>query len=128
MYNFVYYVLYKRNLKDGKGSARYNGSLIVAVTLMIHIGLLIAIMKKIFLSNVNWKYISEITKEYKAIEIMLIVLFILSVFLYYTKTRSEKVFNYYSQNVKHKKLTDGIKVLLIIFIPLITMMIIGWKK
>ncbi|MEO6638055.1 MAG: hypothetical protein ABIN25_07245, partial [Ginsengibacter sp.] len=60
MYNFIYYILYKHNLKDGKGSAQFNGSLIVAIALIIHMGLLLVIIKKYFLPEANWRYISEI--------------------------------------------------------------------
>ena len=48
MYDFVFWVLYMANLKDGRGYGRYNGVSIVTLAIILHTLLVLAVVKKIF--------------------------------------------------------------------------------
>lgn len=98
-----------------KGFARYNGALIVGLTVIIHIMLLYSILKTIFL---NW-FKTYVDKGSSGI----LYLFVFSVFglgfLYYNSKKTEKILNRYSDDQNPTKTINYIKVISLMLIPLI---------
>lgn len=119
MYNYIFFVLYKHNLKDGKGSGRYNGSLAVGVALIIHIAMLLSLFKKIFPESGLFfnSFLSN-----KSTNIIFIILSFILVFLYYDSKRIEQILKRKENNNVSR--IDFIKVILILVTPFILMTII----
>lgn len=48
MYNYIFWVKYRADLSSGDSKSRFDASLIVAVALTFHVGLIIAIIQRFF--------------------------------------------------------------------------------
>jgi hypothetical protein len=50
MYDFVFFIIYSQQLQKNRSEtfSRYNGSLIASLALLIHIGFIYAIIRKVF--------------------------------------------------------------------------------
>lgn len=98
-----------------KGFARYNGALIVGLTVGIHVMLLYSILKTIFL---NW-FKNHVGK----VNLGILSLFVFSVFglafFYYTSKKTEKILHRYSSDLNPTKTINYLKVISIMFIPLV---------
>ena len=129
MYNYIFWVLYNRDLnRRGKSNtfSRYDASLIVFIALLIHITFIVELIKRFFF-NVFASLHLEYLINNKGIEILLFIACIFLIFNFYTENRINKIVDKYSPK-KNQPLISGIIVLLIIFIPLISLIIIGWKR
>jgi glucan phosphoethanolaminetransferase (alkaline phosphatase superfamily) len=117
MYDFIYYIVYKQQIEKGKslGFSRYNGCLIVGLTLIIHLLLIFSILKTIFL---NW-FTNHIGKVNQGILFLFVLLVFGSVFYYYNARVTEKILKRYSQDVEPMKMLTYFKIIIIIFVPLI---------
>lgn len=125
MYNYIFWVIYTRNINRNKGEwlSRHNASGIVFFAILIHTLLFLEISGKWFNSKINLEYLMT----NKAFSVLGVLLCIFSIYLYYTKKRITKIENKYCHNKSIEKLNNNWIVLFIIFIPLLTVMIIGKK-
>lgn len=123
MYNFIYYVIYNQQLEKGKspGFSRYNGCLIVALALIIHMMFLFAITKSIIL---HW-----FEKHFRKIETWNVPIFVITIFIivfsYYNKEKSEKILNKFSNYLNPTRTINYMKIMLIMFIPLLIAIILS---
>jgi len=116
MYNFIFYVMYHRQLKmDGdKVFARYNGAFIVFFALLVHLVLLGAIFRKFYLHC----YGIDMYINNKAIIALFVIGFMILTCLYYNKKRAERVLSAYSSDLDPVRSGNIVKVVSILFIPL----------
>lgn len=125
MYNFIYYILYKHQINKGSSTtfASYNAALIVAFTLVVHAMFLFSVFKKIFY---NWfkDHTPYISKNITAPVALLIMA---GVFIYYNNIKTEKFLNKYSEKQKSKGICDFIKIMVMIFLPLIITIFLSKK-
>lgn len=119
MYNFIFYVLYKANIKDGRFTAKYQASLIVFLAILIHALLFFSILKRIFIKQFEASNISEWFNEHKAVYILIMIIFIFILYRYYNDKKIEKILNKYSNKPNSTKASNIIKVLLILLVPII---------
>jgi hypothetical protein len=124
MYNYIFWTVYNRNISRNKGEwlSRQNASGVVFFAIFIHLFFIIEIIKR-FWFNLDLKYLTENT----GISILGVFFFILVTYLYYSKSRIAKINYKYSKNQKIVERSNGWIVLLIIFIPLLLIIIFGWK-
>jgi hypothetical protein len=125
MYDFIYYVIYNQQLEKGKslGFSRYNGCLIVAFTIWVHILFLFALLKTIF---IEW-FRSHIGKSNHAITGLFFVGVFGLVFYHYNIKRTEAILNRYSNGMNPTSVSNYGKVIGILFIPLILIAILASK-
>ena len=126
MLNYIFYTLYKYNLKDGKRYARINGNIIVVVTLFIYIGFIIVGIKNFAPSLFKKIPFDLLTKNIIGIIFILISCFI---YIYYNDKRIDKLISRKGnipQNPSYG--LDVVFVILLIFVPLTALIIFGWKK
>ncbi len=118
MYNFIYFVIYNQQIKKGGSEtfSRYNGSLIVSFALIVHFAFLGLIMKLIVRYFNNAFFNIKINKVF-------FVPFVLGVMvmtiIYYNTNRTKIILNKYSTIVNPTSSGNFLKLLSIIFIPLI---------
>jgi len=100
MYNYIFWVIYNKNINNNKGEwlSRNNASGIVFFTIFIHIAFLISIIEKI----INYKQ-NQIIKANTSLEVFIVIIFLLLTNLYYNKKRVLKIKSRYS-NVEKKKI------------------------
>ncbi len=128
MYNYIFWVLYNRDLnrrKKSKTFSRYDASLIVFFTLLVHIAFILEIIKKFFFGFFESLHLDYLTNN-KGFEVLLFALLIFLVYKFYTENRIKMIVNKYS-GLKWNPTLNGIIVLVIIFLPLILLIIMGWK-
>jgi len=125
MYNFIYYIIYKQQIEKGRslGFARYNGCLIVGLTVIIHVMLFFSILKTIFL---NW-FKNHIGKVNSGIMFLFVFIVFCLVFYYYNSRITEKILNRYSRDLKPSRTINYIKIMIITLIPLIIGIILARK-
>lgn len=126
MYDFIYYVIYKQQIEKGRslGFSRYNGCLIVGFAVIVHIMFLFSILKIIFL---NW-FRDYIGKVNSGITFLFVFIIFGLVFYYYNDTKkTEKILNRYSRDLYPTSIINYIKIIIIIFLPLIIGIILARK-
>src|ERR1700737_4341088 len=108
MYDFVFFVIYNQQIKKGKGAgfARYNGSLIASLTLLIHIMLLFSIFKFICFS---WYKTHSGVLNKGFISFFVVILMILG-FFYYNENRTEKISHKFARDANPTRVGNYIKV------------------
>ena len=119
MYNFIFWVLYQANIKDGKNSAKYNGVLIVLLIAVIHLFFLFIIIKIIFkekfaaINDRNWY-------NHNKPFLFFIILFLgCLLYFYYNNNRIIKILDKYKDEINPTKFSNIIKIALLLFIPVI---------
>jgi len=128
MYNFIFYTLYKYNLKDGEGSARINGCMVVALALMIHIVLLFAVIRKVAPDFYKIAVANSLPKD-KAFGLFLISLIGIRTFFWYDKSRIKRLLAKKKTIPEHvSNGWDILYVILFLVIPIISIMIVFWKR
>lgn len=128
MYNFIFYTLYKYNYKDGESTARINGCMIVALALIIHVGLLFAVIK-IIAPYFYRTVISDYLPKDKSFGLFIILLIGIGTFFWYNKSRVNKLLA--KKNAILEYVSNGwdiLYVILLLVIPLIPVIIIFWKR
>jgi hypothetical protein len=126
MYNFIFYVIYCQQIQKEKGEAfaRYNGSLIVGLAIFMHICFFAVVLKKVL----SHFYEIDFVVLNKGIWLIPVLFFFTLVFIYYNKERTQKILNNrYSENLNPTRTSNYIKVLCIIFIPLVIIIALSKK-
>lgn len=118
MYSFIFYVLYKANIKDGQFTAKFQACLITFFAIFLHLALVLAILKKIFIKQFESSGVSLWFNEHKEIYLLILALLGFFLYMYYNKDRIEKILSKYS-TVSKSKLENGLKVIGILLIPII---------
>jgi hypothetical protein len=128
MYDYIFYTLYKYNLKDGKGYAKLNGIIIVGVAIFLHLALIMVVLKKIFPASLQGIQ-SSFQTNYKSWSLLILFVSILILYFYYNKKRVEKILS------KRKPIDinspNGLDILWVgslIFIPIALILIFSWKE
>lgn len=126
MYDYIFWVLYSRNINRNKSEwlSRNNASGVVFFSIFIHIVFIIQIIKKLVSSDLGLEKIN-FDKTVLGIAFLLCILF---VYLYYTKKKIIRIGEKYKNSESIYILYGGWIVLAIIFIPLLIVIILGWKK
>ena len=119
MYDFIFFVLYRANLKDGEDSARYNGIIIVSLALLIHIIFVLAIIKEIFIKQYQSTGITYWFNHNRVVYIILLILFAFIVYRYYNSNKIKRVMNKYVNEDSPTKPSYIVKILLILILPII---------
>ena len=119
LYNFIFCVLYKRDLDRGKSESfsRYDAVLIVAFTLFLHLSLFVSLVKKIFSDRFEELNLSYLLDKDKIIYIIILVGCFFLLIRFYNEIKIEKMIARFDMNVNSSKTSNIIKVLLAIFIP-----------
>ncbi len=127
MYNFIFYTLYKYNLKDGPRLAKINACAIVALALLIHVLFFYAAIKKI--APDFYRTILENSLPHdKILRTVLVLIIGLCVFFWYNRPRVKKLLSKRKVIPEHVSYDwDIIYVVLLLLIPLIPIIIIFWK-
>ena len=100
MYKFLFYFIYKYQLKDNKGKvglSRYMSSLVVTIVIFFDLMLLYALARYILYNFYNISIASDATSEYSGLNVI-IVLTIMILVMYY-------VYKYFNLD-RIKRLTD----------------------
>ena len=116
MYNLIFYFIFNQQINKGRsrGFARFNGSLIVYVALLIHVFLILEIIKKFFHNKMDIKFLTE----NKTLEFIFFSLCILLLYSYYTPKRIEAITNKYAMSSLLENY-GGVITICLIFIPLL---------
>lgn len=125
MYDFIYYIIYKQQIEKGRsvGFARYNGCLIVGITIIIHLMFFLSVLKTIFL---DW-FKNHIGKVNEGMIFLFVFLVFCSVFYYYNARITEGILNRYSGDIKSTRIISYVKIMIIILFPLIIAIILARK-
>jgi hypothetical protein len=92
MYNFIFYFIYRAKINaDGKGVTRYSASLIVAIYLGVHLGLLYAITRFIFCYYWQISIARSNSHPSGFKNIILAIFLILLSYKYFNEKRVEKI-------------------------------------
>jgi len=123
MYNYVFAVIYNWAIRKGKGQwlSKQHACNGVTFTLLTHLALILAIVKRYFGTKLD-----QFASMEKSSIIIGVVLFFIAVRLFYSKKRIQKIESKYIAREKLKK--GGRLVLSLIFIPLVALIIIGWQS
>lgn len=123
MYNLIFFYIYRQQLNKGKDKdfAIYNGSLIVSLAAFFHLATLYVIIEKV----IKYEPDLSILKYYKSIEIVVIGLYMLIIYRYFSKNKKRiaKIEEQYSNNEIIKSY-GGIIVAGLIFVPLLLFIIL----
>lgn len=118
-----------RNLRDGKKYGRFNGSLLVFITLIIHILLLLEVIK--FFVNPLGRFPSlNYLTIHRLFEIFVLITIMLGTYFYYNEKKIERIVDKYqlSQVTNQQSKSGYIFFTSIFFIPLLLLLLIGWKR
>ncbi len=121
MYNFIFWVLYKANINDGNFTAKFQATIIVLFALYIHLVFVWLIVQSLFVqmfTSFNLDYLKS-----KETQVVIIALSAFLIYKYYNANRIQRIVNKYSENESYDVL-DKLKVGLLIFIPLISIILI----
>jgi len=125
MYNYIFYTVYRYNIKDGKTFARINASIVVGVAFASHFSLLFVLLKTAF-PDVFRNILPSLNRAVGAI--FFVALFGL-IYIYYNSRRLRKIILKRGEIIIPVGLeSDVLKVVLILFIPIFASMIIGWDR
>ncbi len=121
MYNLIFYYIYCQQINKGKsiGFARFNGGLIVFLTIWLHAFLILAIIEKYFKHKVDIAFFTN----NKTLEYSFMLLCIWFAFLYFNNKRVEKIDAEFSEKGWFNNY-GGFLTLLLIFAPLISIVVI----
>jgi uncharacterized membrane protein len=124
MYKFVYYFIYNQQLQKGKSEAfaRGNGSLVAALAVVLHLELLFTLIRKVLS---NYYSISFNKKEYQFILYALLGIFALSYYWFKSVKRTQRIMDKLVTDRDPTRTGNVIKVIAIIFIPLIVIIILA---
>jgi hypothetical protein len=122
MYNFVFYFIYKSQLKDGPFVARYFATFVVAIQIFIQIGFLYSICR--FVLCYNYKFsiaLSDVKNSnfIHLVEFLGIALIMVILFKVYNKNKIEIIKISYEERGFHYSLMNIAKFILVIILPLI---------
>lgn len=125
MYDYIFWILYSRNINRDKGEwlSRNNASGVVFFAIFIHIDFFIQIIKKIVGSKSGLRSINFDS----TILIVVFLLCILCVYLYYNKYRIARIERKYKNSNSAYIKFGGWIVAILIFVPLLIIIILGWK-
>lgn len=125
MYNYIFWVVYNRNINRNKSKwlSRHNASGAVFFALFVHVIFVMECIKAIF----KFKPSLEFLTINRVGEGIFFLLCILLTYLFYTENRIAKIVDSHSNDRKNGML-NGLIVLMLIFIPLCIIIILGWKK
>src|SRR5881394_1496365 len=102
MYNFIFYVLYQANIKDGRLIARINGAMIVFLAMLIHLLFFSVVLKRIFTEQFEESGIKDWFNEHKPIYGLILILLTFFVYQYYNYNRIDNIVNKYSGKIKER--------------------------
>jgi hypothetical protein len=124
MYKFIHYFIYNQQLQKGKSEAfaRGNGSLVAALAIVLHLELIFAITRKILS---NYYTISFTRKEYQFILYALLGIMALSYYWFNSVKRTQRIMDKLVTDRDPTRTGNVIKVIAIIFIPLIISIILA---
>lgn len=124
MYNYIFWVIYQKNINSEKGKwlSKNNASGVVFFSILVHVALIFQLSKTFFGVTPALQYITT----HKGLEIIIGLLCIGVVYLFYSENQIAKLEEKYANN---EALNDygGWVVFLVIFIPLILIIVMGWK-
>lgn len=119
MYNFIYYVLYSANIKDGKFTARFQASLITFFALFVHIALVLSVLKRVFRENYENSGMQSWFNSHKSLYLLIMAVFVFLTFKYYNEDRITKILDRYKEEAYPTRPINVIKVILILLIPIV---------
>jgi hypothetical protein len=120
MYNFIFYFIYRAKINaDGKGVTRYSASLIVAIYLGVHLGLLYAITRFIFCYYWQISIARSNSHPSGFKNIILAIFLILLSYKYFNEKRVEKILNKHEGIEKFYTLKNIIKFVMLFIVPLL---------
>lgn len=125
MYEFLYFIVYKKNEKDGILYSRLNCSIIVGLAILIHLLFLLTLTRYLLGVDVFQK-LKWLSSGHLGIKVISILIFMIFTFFYFDNKRSQIVVERY----KHVSYTSYKNYLLassIIFVPLAIIIILNWK-
>ncbi|SRR5258708_5475700 len=123
MYDFIFWVVYSDNRRKSKSTwlSRSNASGIVFFALLIHVFFIIEILKKAEISYVSLKYLTN----HRSIEVLIGLALMSFAFFYYNDKRVITINDRFLKNTR-AKWQNRLMVVLVIFVPLLSIMIMGW--
>ncbi|RWZ84326.1 MULTISPECIES: hypothetical protein [Hydrotalea] len=126
MYDYIFWILYRRNINRNNSEwlSRNNASGVVFFAIFIHVVFVILIIKKLVRSNLGLESIN-FDKGILGVSFLLCILL---VYLYYTKNKIAKIGKKYENRDSAYIEFGGWIVAALIFIPLLIILIIGWKR
>lgn len=124
MYNFTYFVIYNQQIQKGQSEtfSRYNGILLVWLAVIVHLSFIGLIIKKIISRFYGYAFVLN-----KGTYLPIIISFLTPIIFYYNRQRTDQILKMYSGQGSPTKASNFIKVLSIIFIPLIIGAILSKK-
>lgn len=125
MYNLIFVVVYDWAMRHDKGEwlSKVHACNAMSFAFLVHISFVLEGLK--FYFGLDVKQISILTN--KNFMILIVIFVFLFAHLYYSKNRIKIIYNKYFITKKSKKF-NGLKVAILIIIPLIIMIIIGGEK
>jgi len=126
MYNFIHYYIYNQQLQKGKseGFARANGSMVAAMTISMHIALLLSVIKMILI-----KY-CDIVLQPKYLWLAhpgLMTIFLIFYFRFSSKKNTELIMDKLATEKDPTRGSNTIKIVALIFVPIIIVFILAPK-
>jgi hypothetical protein len=123
MYSFVHYFIYNQQLQKGKteGFARSNGSLVAALTIVIHLELIFVIVRKTLSKNY---FVSFSTVGYRLFQLLILGIFALAYYWFNSTERTQRIMGKLVTEKDPARGVNAIKVIALIFVPVITMIIL----
>ena len=125
MYNFIFYFIYKSQVNQKSGGpivARYIGSLIVFLAILIHVGFIYSIVRFSLFRIVSNSIAFSLGKTYGEKLILLLPLFIpiiLLVYKYFNNDKIDKLVKKYDEQENFYSYLSIFKFIFIIVVPLI---------
>jgi hypothetical protein len=120
MYNFLFWMLYQKNIKNGPTVARYNGAIVVAANIGIEILLLFDVIRKYFFDF----YIKYKTGDINKFTAWIFIIgMMMGAYLYYTPARIERILEKRKDQYPFTS-NNIVKALSIFFIPLVLLFIV----
>jgi hypothetical protein len=127
MYKFVHYFIYNQQLQKGKseGFSRWNGSMVAALAVCIHISFVLAVAKWLLSDFFNIR-IPNI--DHWIIKIVALGIFGLSSYWFNSKERTQRIIDQLGKGEYATGSNNAIKVIAIIFVPVIFIIILAQKS
>lgn len=124
MYNYIFWVIYRRNINRNKDKwlSKNNASGVVFFALFVHIILILTLIKWISGLKPDLSYFTN----NRGVGILGVLLCISATYLYYSENRIAKIESKYINSDQEKK-NNGLIVSIIIFIPLLIIIVLNWK-
>jgi hypothetical protein len=119
MYDFIFFFIYSQQIQKGKSDlfSIINGRLIVWFAFIVHVGFIFSVFRKIyFQTGEGFGY------QYNSLIIFFIFLLSILVNIYYSKKKVEKILVKHNGNLTVINTINTIKVMVLIFVPLVIMM------